>query len=324
MKFDIRRYVTRYNGIIRSFKPVYVLSNLLHYAKLKHNRKLYRKFGLRKSVFAPLGSGDFPEHSPEIPWIDRPGATEALPGKAFYRQSDPELQAQLHRFIDEGFLILKGFYNSKQVETHNETFDRLLTERKAGANYSGRKIMDAFRQSDFIKEQFFQDPRLLQILSFLLGREVIPFQTIHFLQGSEQRAHSDFIHMSTEPPGYLIAAWTALEDIDSHNGPLFYYPGSHRLPYLTYEDYAPNPSGLKLAEYRLYEERVEKLLQEKKLKKETFLAEKGDVLVWHANLLHGGSPIGQEGRTRRSMVAHYFAKDVICYHDVSQRPALLG
>ena len=49
----------------------------------------------------------------------------------------------------------------------------------------------------------------------------------------------------------------------------------------------------------------------------------GDVLVWHANLLHGGGPILREGATRRSMVAHYFCEEVICYHEMTQRPALL-
>jgi hypothetical protein len=59
------------------------------------------------------------------------------------------------------------------------------------------------------------------------------------------------------------------------------------------------------------------------LQKEYFYAKTGDLLLWHANLLHGGERIKEEGRTRKSMVAHYFAKDVLCYHEISQRPAML-
>jgi hypothetical protein len=59
----------------------------------------------------------------------------------------------------------------------------------------------------------------VDILDFLLGRPVHPFQTINFIQGSEQRAHSDFVHMTTEPMGYLIAAWIALEKTDSETAP---------------------------------------------------------------------------------------------------------
>ena len=52
-------------------------------------------------------------------------------------------------------------------------------------------------------------------------------------------------------------------------------------------------------------------------------AKKGDVLVWHANLLHGGMPVVHPALTRKSMVAHYFAEGVICYHEISQRPAVM-
>ncbi len=55
-----------------------------------------------------------------------------------------------------------------------------------------------------------------------------------------------------------------------------------------------------------------------------FTARAGDVLFWHHNLLHGGSPIARPDSTRRSLVAHYFARDVLCYHEVTERPALIA
>ena len=42
--------------------------------------------------------------------------------------------------------------------------------------------------------------------------------------------------MMTEPPGFLVGMWVALEDIDEGAGPVFYVPGSHRLPYVMSED----------------------------------------------------------------------------------------
>ena len=38
-----------------------------------------------------------------------------------------------------------------------------------------------------------------------------------------------------------------------------------------------------------------------------FTAKAGDVLFWHHNLIHGGSPVTRAGATRRSLVGHYFA-----------------
>ena len=43
--------------------------------------------------------------------------------------------------------------------------------------------------------------------------------------------------------------------------------------------------------------------------KGSFLARKGDVLVWHADLAHGDSPVTQPDRTRRSLVTHFTAAD---------------
>ena len=51
--------------------------------------------------------------------------------------------------------------------------------------------------------------------------------------------------------------------------------------------------------------------------------QKGDVLVWHANLIHGGEPQTNPESTRKSMVFHYYAQDAICYHEITQRPSLM-
>ena len=44
------------------------------------------------------------------------------------------------------------------------------------------------------------------------------------------------------------------------------------------------------------------------LRAETFAARKGDVFIWSAYLMHGGSHIADSSRTRRSIVFHYFAE----------------
>ncbi len=56
-------------------------------------------------------------------------------------------------------------------------------------------------------------PRLLATLRLLMRHEPKPLQTIASHKGSQQAAHSDSIHMTTYPLGYLTAAWIAFEDI---------------------------------------------------------------------------------------------------------------
>ncbi|MCB0527074.1 MAG: phytanoyl-CoA dioxygenase family protein [Saprospiraceae bacterium] len=322
---SLQSFFQKYTGFLRSLKAVYVVNNLLQSDRLRHNRSLYRKYGLQKSIFSPVGSGDFKTHHPDIPWIDRPDALEKLEQNAEFQALGPVLQEKVRGFLKDGYMILEGFFPEADTDALNGEVAAQLEAGKAQYNYTGRKIFNFFGHSRLADERFFRNPELLRLLSFLLGKKVIPFQSLNFTLGSEQRAHSDSIHMTTEPPGYLIATWIALEDCTPENGALFYYPGSHRLPYLTTTDY---PSGntrwtIGNNSNRRYEDKIEEVIAETGLQKQPFLGKRGDVLIWHANLLHGGSPITRPGATRRSMVCHYYAEDVICYHEMSQRPALL-
>lgn len=315
----------KYTGTLRRLKAVYVINNLLNGNRLQHNKELYKQFGLQRSIFSPIGSHTFKQKSKDIPWLDRPNAKSAMKAHPDFQQFSPAIQAELERFIEEGYMLLKGFFSADQVDQLNAEIDQKISSGALDFNYTGRKIMESYKHSDLVDQQFFKNQALLNLLNFVMGKPVIPFHTINFIEGSEQRAHSDFIHMTTEPLGYLIAAWTALEDCDDNNGPLVYYPYSHRLPYVNCLDY---PSGnskwmIGAESNKRYEDHVELMLEESGLEKKYFHAKKGDVFVWHANLVHGGSAIKKPGATRKSMVAHYFCEGVICYHEISQRPAFL-
>lgn len=72
--------------------------------------------------------------------------------------------------------------------------------------------------------------KLIELLSSILSDNAKLFQSINFLMGSEQETHSDSIHMTTFPLGGLLGVWIALEDVELDNGPLHYFPASHKLP----------------------------------------------------------------------------------------------
>ena len=314
----------KYTGILRQFKAVYVLNNFLNGKKLAHNKALYDKYGLKKSIYAPIGKADFSQPQPDIPWLDRPNALQALEQHPTFKEWPATIQTELRRFVTDGYMIVKNFFADENVERLNEEIDQLLQDRSIDFNYTGRKLMESFRVSP-MADTFFRNRQLLRLLQFIMGKPVIPFQTINFIRGSEQQAHSDSIHMTTEPQGYLIAVWIALEDIGPDQGPLEYYPGSHRLPFISTRDYPSGNTSWTIGKEsnKRYEEKMAQVVNEQKLEAQTFLAQKGDILIWHANLIHGGQAITREGATRKSMVAHYFCEDFICYHEMSQRPALI-
>ena len=51
------------------------------------------------------------------------------------------------------------------------------------------------------------------------------------------------------------------------------------------------------------------LVKEKGFLREKFIAKKGEILVWHANLLHGGGKVINTSLTRWSQVTHYYFKN---------------
>lgn len=153
----------------------------------------------------------------------------------------------------------------------------------------------------------------------MYGREPIPFQTLNFSTGSQQRTHSDSIHFNSVPERFLAGVWIALEDINDDNGPLHYYPTSHKLPV-----YNLNTIGLKGSTssslndmltnyYTQYENFIAELVAHQKLTKQVLHLKKGQAMIWSANLLHGGEPIRKSGATRYTQVNHYFFADCAYY-----------
>jgi ectoine hydroxylase-related dioxygenase (phytanoyl-CoA dioxygenase family) len=162
-------------------------------------------------------------------------------------------------------------------------------------------------------------PGLLHWIRLLMEREPKPLQTIAAHKGSQQGAHSDSIHMTTYPLGYLTAAWIAFEDIHPDSGPLVFYPGSHRLPYVFSKDLGIAEDDLKQNGYSSYHAKYEPHIRGlvRDMQPDFFHARKGDVLIWHANLIHGGSLRKNVHLSRKSVVCHFFVKGTFVYHDLA-------
>jgi hypothetical protein len=307
---------------LKNLKPAHWLYNLLHYKSLLHNKQAFIKYGLYKPLFTSISSKDFPDKTSQA-WLDVGISKELAPNHPSFSIFPTNVQEQIINWSDNGFMILPAFFDDNLIHSINKEIDR-ITEQHLLKPTHDNKLPFANKISTIIKNVTYNS-QLIKILNFLLDKEVVPFQTLNFIKGSNQKAHSDSIHMTTYPLGYLIAVWIALEDTNEHNGPLFYYPGSHQLPYLLNNDFNETSTFLKLGknDYPDYEDVVEEIIQKNNLQKKLFYAKKGDVFIWHANLIHGGSPILNHSLTRKSMVIHYYAKDVIKYHEISERPSLM-
>ena len=125
--------------------------------------------------------------------------------------------------------------------------------------------------------------------------------------------HSDYIHFASSPELYLAGAWFAFEKVDQNNGALVVVPKSHKLPTIDFSDLnLPIPkSTIDLKKnYTIYERYLKKIIKKEKLKKKIILLNKGDVIIWAANLLHGGTKIKNKHKSRFSEVVHYHFEDL--------------
>lgn len=197
-------------------------------------------------------------------------------------------------FNDKGYFIIK---NLVKKDVLDEIIGELYSDKD---NIGHHRLSDIWTKYDSIGKLAF-DNSILKMLEKLYGRKPIPFQTLNFYKGTQQKLHSDQIHFCSDPENLMCGLWIALEDVTMENGPLIYYPGSHKWDFLTMQKMGLNPG-----EYTLYENKLADMIHKSGLKAEYGLIKKGDALLWHANLVHGGYKILDDSKTRMSMVAHYF------------------
>ena len=309
-------------NILRKYKLTYQIFNFFKKSQLMHNVQFYKKYGLSKKYFSSISSLDFINIKSEKNIYDASNSLTEMPKSPKYSMIDEGLRTKLLPWSEKGYVVLDNFFDGKEIDRINKEVENLIKSEKVKFRYKN-KIMFAINKSSTLFD-FGANKKLIDILNFLLGKDVELFQSINFLTGSQQRTHSDSIHMTTFPYGNLIAAWVALEDISIDSGPLHYYPGTNNLPYIMNKDFGNSGSKHKLGNktYADYEDHIESIVKKHNLKKEVFLAKKGDVFIWHANLLHGGEPVLNKESSRKSMVFHYYAKKSICFHEVTQRPTL--
>ena len=255
------------------------------------------------------------------PWFE----SDHWRAEADRRRLSGRHRALVETYRRDGYLVIEDARVLDEIDADG-VWDRL--QASFGSDGSGR-VQDAWSHDAAVRA-IATHPAVLDVLRMLYGREPVPFQTLNFLCGTEQRTHSDTIHFSSMPSGFMCGVWMAFEDISVRQGPLHYFPGSHLLPELDYEDLGvppvvgepswANPSTR--ASYAVYEDRVEALARANGFRREELDIKRGSFLIWSANLLHGGSPRDDRALTRKSQVTHYYFADAVPFTPMfSQRSA---
>ncbi len=215
-------------------------------------------------------------------------------------------EAHREKFERDGYLVIDDLgYSDALLDGVVADLDGLYEgdERyEDGVFYATHRIGEAWRISENANALAL-NPNVHAIVEELYGRKPLPFQTLNFRMGTEQPVHSDTIHFNSMPAGFMCGAWVALEDIDMDNGPVIYYPGSHKLPEITLKDVGPDADEMAYSDY------LAAMIERLDLKPAYATIRKGQTFLWASNLLHGGSPQRDKTRTRYSQVTHFFFED---------------
>ncbi|MGH8191040.1 MAG: phytanoyl-CoA dioxygenase family protein [Rhodanobacteraceae bacterium] len=224
-----------------------------------------------------------------------------------------------------GVLVLPGFYADSEIDAVRNDFGALwhegrarvtvddmdvdrrvrLRDVSADARKSHRfKVNDLYLEQASVRALALND-RLVPLLNRLLGEPPALCNSLSLEFGTEQPDHVDSLYMTPRTPAHLVAIWVALEDCSPESGLLRYWPGSHGIEPYVFSNGGRHYVPEEMDAWKAY---MQGQLHERELRSELFPARKGDAFVWNAELLHGGSPIAEPGRTRRSIVFHYFSE----------------
>lgn len=244
------------------------------------------------------------------PWVESPFFKDILATKQL-SEKDQKIAID---YNENGFIVIPNLITESEIEAIKSDMDSkgYNPEFKMDNQRDSVRIQDLWMYSENTKNVAC-NTEIVAVLKMLYDREPIPFQTLNFRVGSQQRAHSDTIHFSSIPAKFMCGVWVALEDITPENGAVFYYPKSQNLPEYNFSHFKSTPVDTAYSDYIEYEDFIEKIIEVYQFEKKPFYAKKGDVLIWSSNIIHGGSKVLNVDLSRYSMVTHYYFKDCIYY-----------
>lgn len=257
----------------------------------------------------------------QVPWIDSP----FFPSLVEEAELDSEMKAMARHFAEHGYVI----FDPKIPDAWLDGAQAELNGRFVPGNPSyysdDRRVQDAWWFADHVKK-IANAPRVLEVLENLYRRKPFPFQTLNFRIGSEQKTHSDTAFFDSIPHNFMCGVWVALEDVDESNGPLHYYPTSHRKvpPFNVYDLglMGTRHGGNPLNQIGRYEEFISTLMPATGLARTELKIQRGQALIWAANLYHGGCPILDSQRTRFTQVTHYYFEGCLYYTPLGSDPGI--
>jgi phytanoyl-CoA hydroxylase len=254
-------------------------------------------------------------------WTDTPYAMQRVAGLHETQEITATERDDLAHFIEHGWLVWRGAIGPELIDrfagdirSHHLNPGKFLTTNhrndKFGLKLSGNtpdrfeSLFDLYVNMASAREVCLH-PRVSRFLSLVFDTKPIACQQLLFQRSNGHRVHQDTSVVAVEDPMLLAASWIALEDVVEGSGELAFYDKSHRLPHYLFKD------GTKRINFAdddqdLYVGELVAACRRESMTYERFLAKKGDVFFWTADLVHRSHPRTLPDDTSRlSCVTHY-------------------
>ena len=223
----------------------------------------------------------------------------------------------------DGVIILKNIFSADLADKVVNDFQEWSSVKENNFTPGQRERVTNFHTFSTNTKDLVTNECVKEVLDTFFKKESVIYSSLFFREGTSQHFHRDTPHFYTNPMDLYCGVWYALEDIDQTAGPLKYYPKSHQLSVPNgIETYnrllSNNTDNFKDKEYS--KQNFDCLMEYNKILEDecertglqacdetNYLnnkIEKGDVIIWHPKLVHGGSMVIDTSLTRYSMVTH--------------------
>ena len=232
---------------------------------------------------------------PELPRLDKANVNDTLTNDQKY-------------WKDNGLIIKKNLLSNDIIDNYKKEWIRDNWKNSNSPNgYSGPC---PYMRIPSLLELATCEP-IQNILKNLIGEPMGINLALTGWKSTERNWHQDSYLNPPHVKDWYIAVWIALNDIHEDSGPFEFIRGSHILPPIErdkiitefeldkYDAAWPKKSEELLAPL------LNNLIDKAELKIEKFVPKKGDVLFWHARLLHRGSKPKNADLWREAAILHY-------------------
>jgi phytanoyl-CoA hydroxylase len=254
-------------------------------------------------------------------WTDAPGADEHLDGLYKRRKIRKSERDDLAHFIDHGWLVWRNAIDPELIDalvhdiaSHHEHPGKFMTTNHR--NGSAKLVLSGATPNRF--ESLFDlyvnlasaravsmHPRIARFLSLVFEAKPVIFQQLLFQRSNGHRVHQDTSVVAVEDPLLLAATWVALQDVVEGSGELAFYDRSHRLPHYLFTD-GTKRMNFSVDDQDIYAKDLDTACQQLGMTYDRFMAKKGDVFIWAADLVHASHKRTLPDDTNRlSCVTHY-------------------